>query len=127
MCALELTACQAALIPFEVVLTVTPRTESLDRGRTSWTDGVDKTFDGALVAPSVFAQLIAPGGMDSSTDQLLVVGADLRDSKDSALTISKGDWITDAAGVKFRVLKLTNTTGLFDLLIYELAEERTGT
>lgn len=123
--ALELTAAAAALIPFETSLTVTPRTMAKEYGRTAWTKDTVKTFEGALVAPKVFSQLIAPGGIDDAADQLLAVGQDLLDSEGSSLSITKDDWIEDVHGNRFRVLKHMDGTDLVGFEIFELAKERT--
>lgn len=122
--ALELTAVQAALIPFELALTVTKRAESKSRGRTTWAE-TSKTFDGALVMPSQFSGMIAPGGIDDTADRLLVVGEDLVDSVGKEpLTIDKDDWIQDGSGGNFRVVDIADTSGLLGLIVYELRIEK---
>ncbi len=117
-------AMQAALLPFEETLTLEPTTKQRIGGYTTEVDADPVTFQGVIVEAEVWQQMITSGGVLSSAQPLLVVGADTLDSNgESVSTITKDAHVTNAAGVEYKVLRRAIEAERFGLLVYELTEE----
>ena len=116
-------AMQAALLPFEETLTLRTTTKQRVGGYTKQADAEPVSFRGVIVEARVWEQMIAEGGILSSTKPLLVVGADTLDANGDALSIARDAHVVNGAGETYKVLRRANEADRFGLHVYELTEE----
>lgn len=116
------TATASSLLRLSQEIQVIPVTTARSLGRVSTEEGTARTFKGILALPGDWKQSIQPGGVTSTTEVILVVSQNARDSLGITLDFDKEDVIVTENSQRYRVTRQVDTTSQYGVKIYELTE-----
>jgi len=117
-------AMRSALLPFEKALQLVKVTTTRPKGVTSATEAAAVGFRGAIAPASSWKKFIAPGGVISSTQPVLVVSSDLKSAATppAALVIAKNDIVVGPKGTRYEVVASVDADEDLGINLFTLEE-----